>query len=161
MIKIHPGAEVSPEAQIGDGTLIWRNVQIREGSRIGKKCILGQGAYIDFGVIIGDNVKIQNNASLYHGLEVEDGVFIGPHVVFTNDKYPARDQPRRLAQERRRLDGRQAPRLLRDGDRCLERDRDRRNDRALGHGWLGRGRHKGRARPRAGGWVAQPAFSAT
>src|SRR4051812_30508443 len=88
MIKIHPGAEVSPEAQIGDGTLIWRNVQIREGSRIGKKCILGQGAYIDFGVVIGDNVKIQNNASLYHGLEVEDGVFIGPHVVFTNDKIP-------------------------------------------------------------------------
>jgi acetyltransferase-like isoleucine patch superfamily enzyme len=88
MIKIHPGAEVSPEAEVGDGTMIWRNVQIREGARLGRKCIVGQGAYVDFEVIIGDNVKIQNNASLYNGLEVEDGVFIGPHVVFTNDKIP-------------------------------------------------------------------------
>lgn len=88
MIKIHPQAEVSPEAVIGEGTMIWRNVQIREQARIGKKCIIGQGAYVEYGVVIGDNVKIQNNASLYNGLELEDGVFVGPHVVFTNDKVP-------------------------------------------------------------------------
>src|SRR5215203_5548849 len=88
MTKIHPGAEVSAEAEIGDGTLIWRNVQIREQSRLGRNCIVGQSAYIDFGVVIGDNVKIQNNASLYHGLELEDGVFVGPHVIFTNDRIP-------------------------------------------------------------------------
>jgi UDP-2-acetamido-3-amino-2,3-dideoxy-glucuronate N-acetyltransferase len=88
MAKIHPGAEVSPKAQIGDGTMIWRNVQVREGARIGESCILGQGAYVDFEVVIGSRVKVQNNASLYNGLEIEDGVFIGPHVVFTNDKVP-------------------------------------------------------------------------
>jgi acetyltransferase-like isoleucine patch superfamily enzyme len=93
MIKIHPGAEVSPEAEIGDGTLVWRNAQIREQARMGRKCIVGQSAYIDFGVIIGDNVKIQNNASLYHGLELEDGVFVGPHVVFTNDRVPRAVNP--------------------------------------------------------------------
>ncbi len=93
MIKIHPQAEVSKEAQIGDGTMIWRNVQIREQARIGKNCIIGQGAYVEYGVVIGDNVKIQNNASLYNGLELEDGVFIGPHVVFTNDKVPRAVNP--------------------------------------------------------------------
>ena len=29
--QINPGAEVSPEAQIGDGTKVWSNVQIRDG----------------------------------------------------------------------------------------------------------------------------------
>ena len=93
MIKIHPGAEVSAEAEIGDGSIIWRNVQIREQTRLGRNCIVGQSTYIDFGVVIGNNVKIQNNASLYHGLELEDGVFVGPHVIFTNDRVPRAINP--------------------------------------------------------------------
>src|SRR5690242_15851238 len=93
MIKIHPVAEVSPEAEIGDGTIIWRNVQIREQTHLGRNCIVGQSAYIDFAVAIGNNVKIQNNASLYHGLELEDGVFVGPHVIFTNDRVPRAINP--------------------------------------------------------------------
>jgi UDP-2-acetamido-3-amino-2,3-dideoxy-glucuronate N-acetyltransferase len=88
VVKVHPQAQVSPDAQIGDGTTIWRNVQVREGAQIGQNCILGQGAYVEYGVRIGNCVKIQNNASLYDGLELEDGVFVGPHVVFVNDKVP-------------------------------------------------------------------------
>ena len=84
MIRIHPGAEVSPEAEIGDETLIWRNVQIREQARLGRNCIVGQSAYIDFAVVIGDNVKIQNNVSVYTGVILEDDVFCGPSMVFTN-----------------------------------------------------------------------------
>jgi UDP-2-acetamido-3-amino-2,3-dideoxy-glucuronate N-acetyltransferase len=93
MIKIHPNAEVSLEAELGDGTSIWRNVQVREQARLGHHCIVGQNAYIDFEVVIGDNVKIQNNASLYYGLELEDGVFVGPHVIFTNDRVPRAINP--------------------------------------------------------------------
>jgi UDP-2-acetamido-3-amino-2,3-dideoxy-glucuronate N-acetyltransferase len=88
MIKIHPQAEVSPDASIGDGTMIWRNAQVRERAKIGQQCIIGQGAYVEYDVTLGDRVKIQNNASLYNGLELEEGVFVGPHVVFTNDKVP-------------------------------------------------------------------------
>lgn len=93
MIKTHPEAEVSPDAQIGDGTMIWRNVQIRENARIGTNCIIGQGSYVEYGVVIGNRVKIQNNCSLYNGLTLEDGVFVGPHVVFTNDKLPRAINP--------------------------------------------------------------------
>jgi acetyltransferase-like isoleucine patch superfamily enzyme len=93
MIRIHPNADVSPDATIGEGTIIWRNVQIREQARLGQHCIVGQNAYIDFEVVIGNNVKIQNNASLYHGLELEDGVFVGPHVIFTNDRIPRAINP--------------------------------------------------------------------
>jgi acetyltransferase-like isoleucine patch superfamily enzyme len=87
-VRIHPSADVSPEAQIGAGTAIWNQVQIREGSKIGTNCILSKGVYVDTGVMIGNNVKIQNYVSIYHGVTLEDGVMCGPHCVFTNDRLP-------------------------------------------------------------------------
>lgn len=85
---IHATAEVSPDAQIGSGTKIWHQAQVREGVVIGKNCIIGKDVYIDFDVVIGDNVKIQNGALIYHGVTLEDGVFVGPQACLTNDKTP-------------------------------------------------------------------------
>lgn len=87
-IYIHPTAEVSPEAQVGTGTRIWRQAHIREHARLGNNCNIGKGVYIDAHVHIGSNVKIQNHASIFEGVTLEDGVFIGPHVCFTNDMLP-------------------------------------------------------------------------
>jgi UDP-2-acetamido-3-amino-2,3-dideoxy-glucuronate N-acetyltransferase len=87
-VRIHPTADVSPDAQIGAGTSIWHQAQVREGARIGRDCVVGKGVYVDFGVCVGDNVKIQNYVSVYHGVTIENGVFVGPHVCFTNDKRP-------------------------------------------------------------------------
>lgn len=87
-VVIHPTADVSPEAFIGEGTKIWNWVQVREGAHIGRLCVLSKGVYIDKDVMIGDMVKIQNNVSVFHGVTIEDGVFIGPHVCFTNDLRP-------------------------------------------------------------------------
>jgi len=85
---IHPTAEVSPNAELGQGTRIWHEAQVREHAQIGCNCIIGKGVYIDFGVVIGDNVKIQNGAFIYHGVTIENCVFIGPRVCFTNDTFP-------------------------------------------------------------------------
>lgn len=85
---IHPTADVSPRAAIGDGTKIWHHAQIREGVQIGRDCIVGKGVYVDAGVSIGSNVKIQNGANIYHGVTIEDGVFVGPQVCFANDTLP-------------------------------------------------------------------------
>ncbi len=85
---VHPMADVSPEAQVGTGTRIWRHAHVREYASVGESCNVGKGVYIDTHVHIGSRVKIQNNASLFEGLTVEDGVFIGPHVCFTNDLAP-------------------------------------------------------------------------
>ena len=87
-VRIHPTAEVSTEAVVGDGTSIWNQAQVREGARIGSGCIIGKNVYVDAGVVIGDRVKIQNNVSVFHGVTIEDGVFVGPHVCFTNDRVP-------------------------------------------------------------------------
>lgn len=85
---VHPTAEVSSQAKIGDNTKIWNQVQIREGAVIGNNCIISKNVYIDADVQIGSGVKIQNNVNVYHGVVVEDDVFLGPSMTFTNDMYP-------------------------------------------------------------------------
>ena len=92
-IRIHPSAEVSDKAVVGEGTSIWHQSQVRPGAHLGENCILGKGVYIDSDVHIGNNVKIQNYVSVYHGVTIEDGVFIGPHVCFTNDMKPRAINP--------------------------------------------------------------------
>jgi len=90
---VHPTADVSPHAIIGNGTNIWQHCQVREGAVIGRNCILSKGVYIDADVRIGNNVKIQNGISVYHGVTLEDGVFCGPHCVFMNDRRPRSIKP--------------------------------------------------------------------
>ena len=85
---VHPTAEVSPQADIGAGTRIWRQVHVREYAHIGEECNIGKGVYVDSHVHIGSRVKIQNHVSIFEGVTIEDGVFIGPHVCFTNDLLP-------------------------------------------------------------------------
>ncbi len=85
---VHSTAEVSPDAHIGAGTRIWRQVHVREHAYIGETCNIGKGVYIGAHVHIGSNVKIQNHVSVFEGVTLEDGVFVGPHVCFTNDMLP-------------------------------------------------------------------------
>lgn len=92
-VRVHPTAEVSDRARLGEGTSIWHQAQVREGVIIGADCIIGKGVYVDAGVSIGDHVKIQNYVSVYHGVTLEDGVFVGPHVCFTNDLRPRAINP--------------------------------------------------------------------
>ena len=87
-IFIHETANVSSNANIGDGTKIWINSQIREKSEIGSNCIISKYTYIDTQVKIGNNCKIQNSVSIYQGVTIEDDVFVGPNACFTNDKVP-------------------------------------------------------------------------
>ncbi len=91
--RIHPTAEVSPQATVGEGTAIWHWVQVREGAKIGARCVLGKDVYVDKDVVVGDDCKIENFATLYHGLRVGNRVFIGPHACFTNDTYPRAMSP--------------------------------------------------------------------
>lgn len=90
---VHPTADVSPQASLGEGAKVWQHCQVREQAVIGRNCTLSKGVYIDSGVRIGNHVKIQNGISVYHGVTLEDGVFCGPHCVFTNDKQPRAINP--------------------------------------------------------------------
>lgn len=87
-VFMHPSANVSPDALIGEGTRIWINVQIREGVKIGTQCILSKDVYIDKDVVIGNRCKVQNSVSVYQGVTIGDDVFVGPNASFTNDRVP-------------------------------------------------------------------------
>jgi acetyltransferase-like isoleucine patch superfamily enzyme len=90
---VHPTAEVSPEATLGEGCRVWRQVHIREGAQVGPGSTIGAGVYVGAGVRLGRNCKIQNQALLYEGLTLQDGVFVGPQVCFTNDFLPRAVNP--------------------------------------------------------------------
>lgn len=90
---IHPTAEVSADATLGEGCRVWRQAHIREGAVIGEGCTIGAGVYVGAGVRMGRNCKVQNSALLYEGLELEAGVFVGPQVCFTNDFLPRAVNP--------------------------------------------------------------------
>jgi UDP-2-acetamido-3-amino-2,3-dideoxy-glucuronate N-acetyltransferase len=92
-VTIHPTADVSDRAQIGTGTRIWHQAQVREDAVLGEECIVGKGSYIDFGVRIGNRCKLQNGVFVYHGFDVEDGVFLGPGVMLLNDLNPRAVNP--------------------------------------------------------------------
>src|SRR2546428_12303640 len=87
-IRVHPTADVSSHATVGDGSCIWHWVQIRERARIGRNCNVGKDVYVDVDVTVGDDCKIQNFATLYRGVTLGNRVFVGPHASFTNDLYP-------------------------------------------------------------------------
>lgn len=92
-VRIVDSADVSPDAQIGEGSSIWHLAQVREGAVLGRDCIVGRGAYIGTGVQMGDSCKVQNYALVYEPARLADGVFIGPAVVLTNDTYPRAINP--------------------------------------------------------------------
>ena len=90
---IHPTADVSDKAKIGEGTKVWHQAQVREGAVIGRGCILGKGSYVDRDVNIGDHCKLQNGVFVFHGFNLEAGVFLGPGVMLLNDKNPRAVNP--------------------------------------------------------------------
>jgi UDP-2-acetamido-3-amino-2,3-dideoxy-glucuronate N-acetyltransferase len=90
---IHPTAEVSPGATLGEGCRVWRQAHIREQAVVGPGSIIGAGVYIGAAVRLGRNCKIQNDALVYEGAELGDGVFVGPQVCFTNDLLPRAVNP--------------------------------------------------------------------
>ena len=92
-VYIHPSVIIEDGVEIGLGSRIYVNTQVRTGAKIGSECIIGKDCYIDAGVVIGNRCKIQNGVSVYHGVTLEDGVFLGPHMTTTNDLNPAAINP--------------------------------------------------------------------
>jgi acetyltransferase-like isoleucine patch superfamily enzyme len=90
---VAPGADVAPDAQIGDGSSIWHLAQVRERARLGSGCVIGRGAYIGTAAELGDNCKVQNYALVYEPARLGHGVFVGPAAVLTNDTYPRAVNP--------------------------------------------------------------------
>ncbi len=74
---IHPSAVISPNATIGEGTVIMPAVVINSDARIGKHCIINTNASVDHECHIGDFVHIAPGATLSGCVEVGECSWIG------------------------------------------------------------------------------------
>ena len=79
----HPSAVVSPDAQIGFGTMIVAGSIINIHTRIGSHCIVNTGATIDHDCVIHDYAHIGPGVHLAGSVTVGKGAFIatGANVI--------------------------------------------------------------------------------
>jgi UDP-2-acetamido-3-amino-2,3-dideoxy-glucuronate N-acetyltransferase len=91
--RVEPSADVSSEASLGAGTVVWHLAQVREAAVVGEECVIGRGAYVGPGVRLGNRCKLQNYALVYEPAVLADGVFVGPAAVLTNDRHPRAVSP--------------------------------------------------------------------
>ncbi len=73
----HPAAIVSPEVEVGAGTLIVAGAIINIGARIGSACIINTGASIDHDCVIADGVHVCPGAHLAGNVSVGEESWIG------------------------------------------------------------------------------------
>ena len=87
-MQIDPLAFVHPDAQVGEGTLVWQFATVLAGAKIGKDCNLNAHTLVEGGASIGDRVTLKSGVYVWDGVTLEDDVFVGPNAVFTNDNNP-------------------------------------------------------------------------
>ena len=74
---VHPGAVVSPAAQLGEGTVIFAGAVVQADAALGRHVIVNTGASVDHDCAIGDFVHIAPGARLAGNVYVDMGVLLG------------------------------------------------------------------------------------
>lgn len=100
---IHPSAQISRGARIGDGTVVFACAAVNADAVIGDNAIINTGAIVEHDCVIGatahvapgcrlcGNVKIGNGSligagtSVIPGISVGDGVVVGAGATVTHD----------------------------------------------------------------------------
>ena len=74
---IHPSANISPRAVLGEGTVVMVGVSINVGVQTGNHCIVNTNCSVDHDSKIGDFVHISPNAAIAGNVEIGEGTHIG------------------------------------------------------------------------------------
>lgn len=83
---IHPSAVISPEVEIGVGTVIMAGAIIQAGSTIGNHVIVNSGVVIEHDCILDDYSHIAPNATLAGSCTLEEGAFLGLNACVIEGK---------------------------------------------------------------------------
>lgn len=78
---VHASAAVSPDAEIGSGTVVMPGALVNAGTRIGEHVIVNTGASVDHDCRIGDFAHISPHATLCGNVSVGSGTWIGAGTV--------------------------------------------------------------------------------
>ncbi len=100
---VHPGATVSPSAEIGEGAQVLAGAIVNPGAKVGPMailntgsivehdCVLGEGAHLAPGAVLGGGAhvgawaQVGIHASVLHGRRVEAFAIVGAGAVVTCD----------------------------------------------------------------------------
>lgn len=74
---IHPSAQISPKARIGDGTVIMANVAVNAYAFVGDNAILNTGCTVDHHCVVGDHAHIAPGVHLAGNVWVKDTALAG------------------------------------------------------------------------------------
>ena len=73
---VHTSAIVSPQSEIGEGTVVMQGAIIQGGSAVGKHCIINTGASVDHDCRVGNYAHISPHATLCGNVMVGEGTQI-------------------------------------------------------------------------------------
>ena len=74
---IHPSAQLSSRASVGEGTVVMAGVCVNSSTTIGKHCILNTQCSIDHECVLEDFVHVSPGAALAGNIKVGAGTHIG------------------------------------------------------------------------------------
>lgn len=84
---IHPGALVSPEAQVHESACIGPNAVVEPGAQVGAGAILGAGAYLGHNSRLGAGTRVYPNAVIYHDVQLGENCTIHSQAVLGADGF--------------------------------------------------------------------------
>ncbi len=70
--------------EIGEGTVIMSNVEIRKNTRIGKNCYIDSGVKFSGECSIGDRVTLRYNTIIARGCIIGNDVYFAPNCMTNN-----------------------------------------------------------------------------
>jgi sugar O-acyltransferase (sialic acid O-acetyltransferase NeuD family) len=74
---MHPGATISPRADLGAGTIASAHVVVATGTRVGRHVILNRGVLVGHHTTIGSFVTISPGANVAGCVTIGDGAYVG------------------------------------------------------------------------------------
>lgn len=83
---IHPTAVISPNAIIGNGTVIMPNAVVNAGAIIGNHCIINSGAVVEHDNRLGDFIHVSPNATLAGTVTIGEGTQVGSGATVIPEK---------------------------------------------------------------------------
>jgi sugar O-acyltransferase (sialic acid O-acetyltransferase NeuD family) len=78
---VHPGAWVSPHAEVGPGSVVFAGAVVNVGTRMGEAVIINTGATVDHDCALADGVHISPGAHLAGGVSVGEASWVGIGAV--------------------------------------------------------------------------------
>lgn len=82
---VHPGAVISPSAEIGEGSVVMANAVVGTGARVGRHCIVNTGAVVEHDNVLEDFVHISVGAKLGGTVSVGKSTWVGIGATVINN----------------------------------------------------------------------------